>query len=406
MRGGVFEAVIAALGMALAGCAATTTTSKVAVDYNRIFASARNEVLVTNILRAADREPLQFSTMGTVTGTVRNSGTIDLPIPSLIGKGATILSPEITVNEGINPNVSIIPLSSKEFTEGILRPVTLDEVSYFINQGWDPELVLELVVGGVICPNGAVVFNRGDFGDPHYEAFADMFAAADRSPIHSVGNPEPTVLRMAASEAVAVMKDGVGSGHSVAGIVPVKDKGQPTDQVEVTIVSSPTSEFTGLDIGRICNGAASSSHAAGPTEGLVTISSAAGKKLGSVVLRSPEAIIYFLGETQWWRWAAQPCCGTKLPPDWPYYWKSIPGAAPQPRALLRIDKTCRKTPVAFRTFVETHFNDCQYYVLRQEDAGKEDRSLSTLSLLDELIALQTSQSSIAAGAPIIAIGTK
>lgn len=399
--------VVAALAAVLGGCAATTPTSKVAVDYNRIFAKARNEVLVTNILRAASREPLQFSTMGSVTGGVRNSGFMDLTIPSLIGRGATILSPEFSVNEGINPAVSIVPLSNKEFTEGILKPVTVDEVSYFINQGWDPEMILELVVGGVICPDGNAVFNRGDWDDPEFDSFAQMFAAADRFPIHNVGTPKAVVIRMSASEAVAVMKDGIGSGHSVKSVDAVPDKGQPSGEVDVTIVSSPTAEFTGLRTDAVCKGAAARPHGAPPTEGLVAISSPDGQHLGSVILRSPEAIIYFLGETQWWRWVHGACGDSTVPADWPYYWKPSAGVAPpERRTLLGIDKSCRKAPVTFRTFVQTHFNDGDYYLLRQEDAARNDRSLSTLSMLDELIALQTSQSSITAAAPVIAIGTK
>ena len=74
---GAFKfAIVIAVFTSLEACAATTPTSKVAVDYDRIFAKAQNEVLVTNILRASEREPLQFSTMGSVTGGVRNTGAM------------------------------------------------------------------------------------------------------------------------------------------------------------------------------------------------------------------------------------------------------------------------------------------------------------------------------------------
>lgn len=410
MRRKVFASGIVAFGMALAGCAATTPTSKVAVDYNRIFATARNEVLVTNILRASEREPLQFSTMGSVTGGVRNTGSIDLTLPSLIGKGATILSPEILVNEGINPTVSIVPLSNKEFTEGILRPVTIDEINYFINQGWDKELVLELVVGGIVCPDGNVVFNRGDReNNPQYDAFARMFASADRFPIQSAGPAERKVMRMSASDAVAVMKSGVGSGGSVVSIDPVSEKGKPTGDVEVTISTAPPAEFTGLRTGLVCSGEAGAPHATPPTEGLVAIASPDGQPQSKVILRSPEAIIYFLGETQWWRWSrGYGCSGPKPAGDWPRYYRegSSGAAAFDHRTLLSINKACGKLPVTFRTFVQTRFNDADYYLVRQEDAAEGDRSLSTLSLLDQLIALQTSEASITAGAPVIAIGAR
>ena len=407
MRGGVFVA-LAALAAVLGGCAATTPTSKVAVDYNRIFAKARNEVLVTNILRAAEREPLQFSTMGSVNGSVRNSGSVAFTIPSL--NGATGFSPQVTVNEGINPAISIVPLSNKEFTEGILRPVTLDEINYFIDQGWDKEMVLELVVGGVVCPDGSVVFNKGD--DPlrtnsPYRAFAQMFAATDRFPIQSAGKPYATVIRMAASEAVSVMKDGAGNGHSVESVSPVVDKGKATGDVDVTIVTSPPAEFAGMPIGLVCNGTAGKSHASPPTVGLVAI---AGQPDAKIILRSPEAMIYFLGDTQWWRWSRGYGCGPSAARDWPYYYslrRNAEGVEEyQTRTLLSLVKACGTLPINFRTFVQTHFNDSDYYLLRKADAAENDQSLSTLSLIDELIALQTSETSISAGAPIIAIGAK
>lgn len=408
---GVICSAIGALAAVLGGCAATTPTSKVAVDYNRIFAKARNEVLLTNILRASEREPLQFSTMGSVTGGVRNSGSIDLSIASLVGKGATILSPDILVNEGINPTVSIVPLSNKDFTEGILRPVTVDEINYFINQGWDKELILELVVGGIVCPDGKVVFNRGDpSADAQYEAFAAMFAAADRLPIQSVGKAETTIIRMSATAALSVMKDGAGSGRNVAAVEPVKDKGKPTGDVDVTIVTAPPAEFTGLRTDMVCGLQGAKGHSPVQGYGLVAVASYDGQQQAKVILRSPEAIITFLGDTQWWRWSG-PNGGPRSPAtsDWPYYWRRTTAAGVdrmQRRTLLAIDKAHGKMPIVFRSFVETHFNDEDYYVLRQEDAGDQDRSLSTLSLLDQLISLQTSESSIAAASPIIAIGAK
>ncbi len=405
-------AIVIAVFTSLEACAATTPTSKVAVDYNRIFAKAQNEVLVTNILRASEREPLQFSTMGSVTGGVRNTGAIDLTIPSLIGRGATILSPDISVNEGINPNVSIVPLSSKEFTEGILRPVSADEINYFINQSWDPELILELVVGGIVCPDGNVVFNRGVPGaGGEYDAFAKMFANADRFPIQPVSKPSIKILRMSASEAISVMKDGVGNGRTVESIDPVIEKGKNTGSVDVTIASIGTEAFHGIRTLGVCSRVRNDrgERPLAPTQGIVRITPIDGEEQGKVILRSVESIIYFLGETQRWRWGNGPLCdGTEKQP-WPYYsrFREIGGVRREEQlGLLSIDRVCAGRPVPSRTFVQTHFNDADYYLLRQSDAGNSDRSLSTMSFLAELIALQTSESTITAGSPIIAIGSK
>lgn len=412
MRGWQCVAVVA-LGAAVGGCAATTPTSKVAVDYNRIFAKARNEVLVTNILRAAEREPLQFSTMGSVTGGVRNNGFMDLTIPSLIGRGATILSPEFNVTEGINPAVSIVPLSNKEFTEGILKPVTTDEIDYFINQGWDQELVLELVVGGIVCPDGRVVFSHGDPSPgAGYDRFATMFASADRFPIQEVEKPDPKIIRMAASEAVDVMKNGVGSGRKVEKIDPVMDKGHSTGLVDVTIDSTPTDQMTGLRTASVCSAPAATGKPRPqvPSESLLGIAPVNGQPQGKIILRSVESIIFFLGETQWWRWSkGLDCVNREADTGWPYYARvrDVDGVPRmQHLTVLKVNKTCGRNAVPARTFVQTHFNDEDFYLLRQADAGESDRSLSTLSLLSELIALQTSESTISAGAPLITVGTK
>jgi hypothetical protein len=74
--------------------------------------------------------------------------------------------------------------------------------------------------------------------------------------------------------------------------------------------------------------------------------------------------------------------------------------------LLRLDTTCSDTPFVMRTSLQTHLNDDYYCLRRQSDAGDGDRSLTTSSLLDEPIALQTSESTVAGGAPIIAIGAR
>src|SRR5687767_2891741 len=81
------------LALALGGCATSKPTHTVILDYNKTFARTRNEMLLINVLRAAAREPLQFSTMGTVTGGVANSGSLKLPFTSLLGPGANVLSP-------------------------------------------------------------------------------------------------------------------------------------------------------------------------------------------------------------------------------------------------------------------------------------------------------------------------
>ena len=402
MRSCAFAAAVLAFGTSLSGCAAMTTTSKVAIDYNRIFAKSRDEVLVTNILRASAREPMQFSTMGTVSGTVRNSGSLTVPLTNLIGgtSGLTI-SPSTTVNDGINPTVSILPLSNKEFTEGILKAVTPETVNFFLNQGWDPEFVLTLVVGGVVCPNGGVTLFRGD-KDDRFTNFAEMIGAVEGLPIRpksKVAKLDP--VRMSSKEAVAFLKDGVGKGWKVESIKPVVDQGKPTSDAMVTLVSVPDSEVVGLNTDKVCAGISGDKGVNADDYNGSGIIGVAGVNQGKILLRSVESIIYFLGETQRARWEEADCAGSGTHDRWPYYKRKRDGETTD-ITVLRIERACGGDAVPLNSFLSTRFNGRTYFIRR----GTPDGTLTTLTFLNLLIALQTSESTITSTTPVLTIGTK
>ena len=413
--------IILSLSSSLAGCAAITNTNKVAVDYNRVFAKSRDEVLVTNILRASAREPLQFSTMGTVTGTVRNSGDIKLALPSLIGAGATILSPEFSVNEGINPSVSIIPLSDKEFTEGVLKSVSLETMGFFVSEGWDPEFLLTVLVGGVVCPDGVIVPNRGVYPDEkdakiHYDDFVEMFEAVGQRPFIIEGKAQPfTTIRMPEKDAAAVLKDGVGEGRSIDGVKRIGG-----GNVEITIVKDGARKLTNISTDNICK-----DHKRGlelpavlSNPALLSIQNEDAK----ILPRSVEAIIYFLGETHRRRWAGGACAQTTPINRWPYYRRVRPYVKePEKITIFNLEKACPGVVTSTDTFMHTRFNGEDYYIRRAVDVPPRvpplyctenerpehcDRTLSTLSFLNELIALQTSGSTITSSTPVIAIQSK
>lgn len=416
MRSRAFAAAVLAFGTTLSGCAATTTTSKVAVDYNRIFAKSRDEVLVTNILRASAREPLQFSTMGTVTGGVRNSGSLTIPLANLIGgTGGLTISPSTTLNDSINPNVTIVPLGDKEFTEAMLKPVAPETISFFLNQGWDPELVLNLIIGGIECPNGGVVLNRGqpsiaadgELTGSRYDSFVRTFNGVARFPIQPTGETKLKIVRLPAAAVAEFLKEGAGKLGKVQDLETVMRDGERTDLVDVTLARPRESKLVGLDTTEVCQGIKK------PVETLlaspegVPINNAQGIPQGKALLRSVASVIYYLGETHRSRWASANRCETRT--DWPYYVRTRERRGQptlQSLTFFRIYKSCSAAPVSSATFAQTKFNGEHYYVLRQADAGEDDRTLTTLTFLNELIALQTSGSSITSTAPLIAITSR
>jgi hypothetical protein len=428
MRSCAFAAAVLAFGTSLGGCAQSVATKKVAVDFNRVFAKSREEVLVTNILRASAREPLQFSTMGAVQGGVSPTGEISFPFSDFFGTEGL----KVTLKHDVNPTLNIVPLENKDFAEGILKPVPLATANYFLSQGWDPEFVLTMLVGGVVCADGTIVTNRGNRSRsgpaPHYDDFARMFTAAgaSRKPIIASIGRELTTTRMPAKQAAALLKDGVGAGRKVL-VEPVLSAGKITDKVNVTIAEEPELQFINLKTAEVCG-----EHDAASTPSVALLNpqlAKVNKEASKVMLRSVEAIIYFLGETHRELWPYGKCTTDNGSDSerWPYYRRVRSYASGEETiGFLHIDRACTNDAVPIWSFLSTRFNGRNYYVApapenQVDQLGHKldahcdvdatdrrycDRTLTTLSFLDELIALQTNPSSITSATPVVNVGPK
>jgi hypothetical protein len=71
---------------ALEGCAVVDQYGSRAIEYNEQTTAAKNSIVLLNILRAAYREPLQFTDVTTVTGTASARGSLSADIPVRIGE--------------------------------------------------------------------------------------------------------------------------------------------------------------------------------------------------------------------------------------------------------------------------------------------------------------------------------
>jgi hypothetical protein len=404
----------------MTACASVRPAHRTAVDYNRAFADSRNEILLLNVLRAAGREPLQFSTMGTATGSASGTSELSLPLNNLIGGGTNpfTVSPSLTMTE-TNPSLTIIPLSDREFTAGILRPISPEHLSYFLNQGWDAEFVLQLAVGGVRCPGGVVVLNRGNYKEDAYHSFLRMFSAAEENGTtieqRTADAGKPTPLTMPSHEALPFLQNGVGAGRRVTDVTAEGSNAVVHIQAFRSYWVATDIDFTAV-CGSPPPGVTPQRDASGnPFTLLGDVPSdhplrAVASSNGSLQLRSVESMIYFLGETQriWIDRELQRCAGRQVDdgrhPPFPTYGDYPPGTPHEARrALFRTRVTCNEGAVPLHAAVRTSFNGRYYYIPQLNGAADRDRTLKTLSFLSELIALQTSQSLIESSSPTIAI---
>lgn len=364
--------------------------------------------------------------MGTVTGSVHSTGSLSLPLSNIIGgTDPFTISPTLGLTEA-NPTLSIIPLSDKDFTVGMLQPISPEILGYFLNQGWDAEFILPLVVEGVQCPNMEKrILNRGEFTEGKYSKFARMFAEAGRASfsirqMKRQGDTTAT-FRLPAKEALAFVKDGLGADRKIVSMTADGDNAKlEVADVETYWVAR------GLNPAWVCEPGNAEAEVAVHVQQRSALYSDALSGMflktvpdhsplkkretasGALLLRSVESIIYFLGEAQRIQGGNQihacggrPVAGGKHPRFLTY--RKIEDGKATENILFRAIAACHGDAVPLRPAVRTSLNGRDYYIPPLAGRYDEDRSLKTLSFLSELIALQTSQALIQSATPTIAV---
>ena len=123
---------------------ATSTT-----EYNLVVEKAQNEMLLLNIVRASKRRPMYFTSFSKLTGSMSyefQTGGISIPFGK-IGtglNGSYSIAPSVRYSN--NPLFDLAVQDSKEFTNGIMMPVPMSIIEYYYKQGWSPYMLLHLFI--------------------------------------------------------------------------------------------------------------------------------------------------------------------------------------------------------------------------------------------------------------------
>jgi hypothetical protein len=166
-------------GMLLAGtlgaCAAVDSTVAPRYDtVSRSIAQARNESILLNIVRASHDYPLSFAAVGQVTPQMTNTTTVGMPqflagpnprcatFTNGVASAACLSVPPSPVRDVIFGNqgnlsdaiavqmfFNMTSQETKEFYNGLLRPVDLYVLNFFIRQGYSRELLFWLFMDSV-----------------------------------------------------------------------------------------------------------------------------------------------------------------------------------------------------------------------------------------------------------------
>jgi uncharacterized membrane protein YgcG len=184
------------LALAVSACAIVDPVDPRYDTVNRSLSKARNESILLNILRASHEWPLSFTTVPQVTPGMTNVTSLGSPSfqigpsyrPPLAGgvaqPGYSLGAPLRDVIFGnqnnlynqttVSSSFSVSSLETGTFYNGLLSPVSLHDLNYFIRQGYSRELLfwlfadtVEVFIGGTV--HGFQYNPPDDYGCPMRE---------------------------------------------------------------------------------------------------------------------------------------------------------------------------------------------------------------------------------------------
>jgi hypothetical protein len=159
--------------LGLSGCAVVDQYSSRAVTYNLQAEEALAQGLLLNIVRASRRWPMQFTTIGTITGTASASGTAtggyanthQMPFISLFGSPSpaavaaatnSAISRIVGATGGASGTISggqtfgIPVLDTQEFYQGVMAPVSGQLFDFYIQQEYPRDEIFTLFVEKIL----------------------------------------------------------------------------------------------------------------------------------------------------------------------------------------------------------------------------------------------------------------
>jgi hypothetical protein len=156
----------------IAACGHLDHFSHKATDFNIQVAEVQDRTMLLNIVRAANRYPMHFTELSTLSGTVTASvgGTLTLPFAIFNGGNSTFsAAPTGTLTD--SPTFNMAVLETQEFYKGMLAPISQTQLATYVEEGLQRELIFALAFGELLYQPGesaktAVVENNFHFLKP------------------------------------------------------------------------------------------------------------------------------------------------------------------------------------------------------------------------------------------------
>jgi hypothetical protein len=377
MRGRFSVALV--LSLSLAGCVSSAMITSRTVGYNKVVEDSNNQVLLLNVVRARFRHPMYFTGLTLLRGSqsVQVGTGSSLPFG---GEAPSIFTVNPNANLNINPSYDVAVLDTKEFMSGITTPVDMKTLKYYWDQGWSRQMLLFLFVRRIELGNRCflnVPWNAADEGCdpgvPKLNEYLDkkLDIVEDPAPRRTAVGPP---IQLAAGQA-----PGVGDivNAYVNKLTLAKEKGK--ENVYQLYSESKGFIFQFCPEPRECD-AKSRQHVA-----IASDSDNPDEKKPKIFIRSPEAVLFFLGEI------AREELEGRLPPQ-----MLTSGNDKIPLFVVRRSST---PPVGAALTVE--YEGEWYYIPSGPEGG---RSMHVLSLVNQILSLHKSRPELPSTSAVTVVG--
>lgn len=173
-----------AFAFLLAGCdALVDRIAPRAATYNAEAHNSQMSGVLLNVVRASQRHPLEFTAIVNATGGAQASGNLGLGVTSV---GLTVpfavdavrtYSAAPNVSYQANQNFVVQILDSQEFVSGILKPLDMKTIDYYLQQGFPRGVMLYLIIDRieVVDDKGKVVRSIDNYpGITQFSEFGEV----------------------------------------------------------------------------------------------------------------------------------------------------------------------------------------------------------------------------------------
>lgn len=375
------------------GCATPKQVADQTVNMSLAIEDANNRMMLLNVVRAYNRMPMQFFRVNKVAGPAGVGSVTQGFTPALNGlfNAATAFTLASSYKPD-QPAFDITPLDSQEFYQGITKPIDPKLFGYYLSQGWPRQLLFYMFVREIekitTKSDGSTEsvkiqnFPQSEVHMKEFQEFADSLLGCDVhieeekqlakfGPSLKIHSHHP-VEKLAAAKVNGLSLVEDGEFFQLAVISRAS-----TLKVSRRTPSGATCKFLQeLTDGETQPSSRSMALKSHNDEGAATSKSSVAYKLS---LRSPEAMIYYLGEIS----RAQ-LDGT--------YSDSV-GGRPRPPTQIRFERPRRpETDYLFvlqkddthATWIAINYDGATYSVPRRGSG----RSTHVLSLMTQMIGLQ------------------